>query len=88
MTLRELAQELRKIFKFKYLTCEFYSASKRYFISLWNGKPRWGGGHWWHDNCDLIVDIKILTKFIDLDLSENKDEHGEIDYSKCIVEVE
>lgn len=89
LTLTELANELRKIFKFKYLACEFYGGSKFYVISLWNGEPRWRGGSWWWcDNCDLIADIKLHMKFVEPNLSEYTDADGILDYSKCIVEVE
>lgn len=89
LTLKELVQKLRQMFDFEYLTCEILGGCRVYVISLWNGKPRWRGGSWWWcDGCDLIVDIKLYMKFIDLDLSEYRDENGEIDYSKCIVEVE
>ena len=88
LTLKALAHELRKIFRFRYLTCEIYYRSKRYFISLWNGKPRWGGGAWWWcDNCDLIAEIKLHMNFTELNLSEYANENGEIDCSRCIVEV-
>ena len=89
MTLKELVQKLRQMFDFEYLTCEILSGCRVYVISLWNGKPRWRGGSWWWcDGCDLIVDIKLYMKFIDLDLFEYNDADGIIDYSKCIVEVE
>lgn len=89
LTLEDLAHELRKLFRFKYLTCEFYGGSKVYVISLWNGEPRWrGGAWWWCDNCDLITDIKLYMKFAKPNLSEYRDADGNIDYSKCIVEVE
>lgn len=88
LTLTELAREMRRLFKFEYLTCEFYGGSKFYFICFWNGKPRWRGGSWWLcDNCDLIGDIKLHMKFAEPNLSEYTDADGIIDYSKCIVEV-
>lgn len=89
MTLTELARELRRMFDFEYLTCEILCGCRVYIISLWNGKPRWKGSSWWWcDGCNLIVDIKLYMKFIDLDLFEYNDADGIIDYSKCIVEVE
>ena len=88
LTLKELVQKLRQMFDFEYLTCEILGGCRVYVISLWNGKPRWRGGSWWWcDGCDLIVDIKLYMKFIDLDLFEYNDADGIIDYSKCIVEV-
>ena len=88
LTLAELVQEMRKLFKFKYLTCEFYGGNRCYVISFWNGKPEWRDVSWWCcDKCDLIGDIK-LYKSAELDLSEYRDADGIIDYSKCIVEVE
>lgn len=88
LTLTELAREMRRLFKFEYLTCEFYGGSKFYVISLWNGKPRWRGCSWWLcDNCDLIADIKLHMEFAEPDLSEYRGADGIIDYSKCILEV-
>ena len=90
MTLTELAHELRKLFNFGYVTLEG-GIGDYYQVSLWQKKPQfvdwcksWNapyGGRvygWLTTNC--------LSK--DLDLSEYKDEQGNIDYSKCIVEVE
>ena len=88
ITLTELAHELRKLFNFGYVTLEV-GIGDYYQVSLWQKKPQfvdwcksWTapyGGRvygWLTTNC--------LSK--ELDLSEYKDENGEIDYSKCIVE--
>ena len=88
LTLRELAIELKKIFRFKYLTCEIYGGCRFYAISLWDGKPEWKGCSWWCDDCDLLADIKLYMKFADLDLFEYREADGIIDCSKCIVEAE
>lgn len=88
ITLKELAHELRKVFKFKYLTVEVPYHSL-YFI-LWNQKPHWNGKYW-----DTEMDGKghIVVDFLEfeivgkVDISEYKDADGNIDYSKCIVEV-
>ena len=90
LTLTEAAHELRKLLNFGYVTLEA-SLGDYYQVSLWQKKPQfidwcksWTapyGGRvygWLTTNC--------LSK--ELDLSEYKDENGDIDYSKCIVEVE
>ena len=89
MTLSEFANELRKIFRFDCLTVEVPHYGL-YFV-LWNQKPHWNGKYW-----DAEMDGKghIVVDFLEfdlagkVDLSEYKDADGNIDYSKCIVEVE
>ena len=87
MTLKELAIELRKLFKFKYLTASY----KR--IHLWSGNAPRYHKDWEYWTADFIK-TSVLGEFLGielanaLDLSEYKDENGETDYSKCIVEVE
>lgn len=101
LTLAELAREMRKIFRFKYL--------------VYGEEFRWGQVHnqliigdspfhleiideggegcpcliheWFGDGLAYIFDA---TEYLvpNLDLSEYADENGVIDYSKCIVEVE
>ena len=44
MTLTELAHELRKFFRFKYLTAEI--AVYSHYFCLWTGKPFWNGKYW------------------------------------------
>ncbi len=88
LTLKELAQELRKIFTFRYLTTSRGSD----LLVLWKVKPRFiQGVREWYIN-DFTVDNFMLidTAFLSskLDLSEYRDADGNIDYSKCIVEVE
>ena len=88
MTLTELAQELRKIFRFRYLTT---SRGSDLFV-LWRVKPRFiqGVKEWYIDDFTvenfMLLDADFLSS--KLDLSEYKDADGNIDYSKCIVEVE
>ena len=56
MTLTELANELRKIFKFKYLTVE--STFGRLYFAAWTRKPLWNGktGYmFWHRREDLYI---------------------------------
>lgn len=88
MTLTELAHELRKLFRFKYLTV---SLNKR--LHLWSGRApiyRIAEKYWTSDFIKTSVLGKLLgMELVNvLDLSEYKDEQGNIDYSKCIVEVE
>ena len=89
MTLTEFAKELRKIFRFKYLTKDPFGA-----IYCWDGKPVydveesfWTSGPRGGVNPVLETWPSSLT-VEPLDLSEYADENGNIDYSKCIVEVE
>ena len=84
MTLKELARELRRIFKFKYLTAESVEGK---IVALWDGKPFFTGYEWhFIDKAQCVIDIRFHHIPV-LDLSEYADEDGEIDYSKCIVEV-
>lgn len=88
MTLTEFAKELRKIIKFNYLTYNQYG-----ILCIWAGerpKPVFTRGFcFWNYYRERTFAIgSIDTKdCVDLDLSEYKDENGEIDFSKCIVEV-
>ena len=89
MTLTELAHELRKVFKFKYLTKDPIGD-----IYCWDGKPVYDAVEsFWKSGSRGGVTPVLETwpssmTVKTLDLSEYKDENGEIDYSKCIVEVE
>ena len=92
MKLTELANELRKIFKFKYLTVE-RSFGRLYFAG-WTRKPHWRGetGYmFWYRKKDnyAFLALNFFNTFLEeeIDLSEYADEDGDIDYSKCIVEV-
>ena len=84
LTLEELARELRKIFKFKYLTVSPY----REEVLLWWDKPESDGFYWWATETCTQVAFYSNVLSVPLDLSEYKDTDGNIDYSKCIVEVE
>ena len=83
MTLKELAQELRKIFPFKFLTYDYEENCLR-TIKLWLNKPVFKDGNYIGVcvNCFYAKNLAVA-----LDLSEYADESGEIDYSRCIVEV-
>lgn len=91
LTLTELAHELRKIFKFKYLTYNAYG-----ILCIWAGerpKPEYIKDfcfwNFYPERTFTIGSIDTKTKdCVRLDLSEYKDADGNIDYSKCIVEVE
>ena len=84
LTLKELARELRKLFKFKYLTVSPY----REEVLLWWDKPESDGFYWWATETCTQVAFYSNVLSVPLDLSEYKDTDGNIDYSKCIVEVE
>lgn len=87
-TLRTFAIELRKIFKFRYLTVEI-PIHNPYFC-LWTEKPYWNGEDWVakeDGKKHLVTDFLAFELVEEVDFSEYADENGEIDYSKCIVEV-
>lgn len=86
LTLAELARELRKIFKFDYLTCEGCGDLRDYII--WLDKPEYTGDGWTrYSVSDVLLLFKSCRLAIQIDLSEYADENGDIDYSRCIVEV-
>lgn len=91
MTLRELARELRKIFGFGYLVA-YGSELYGYRVRAYLLKPKYIpiGGFWFNETRgnDALLDISFSDLMCDLDLSEYEDEDGNIDYSRCIVEVE
>ena len=91
MTLEELARELRKIFRFKYLTVADYKHEGPVTLDCWEYKPNfnewdctWRGFH----HRELLYSFDTAELACALDLSEYRDADGNIDYSKCIVEVE
>lgn len=90
ITLTELAHELRKIFKFKYLVA-YGSELYGYRVRAYLLKPKYIpiGGFWFNATRgnDALLDISFSDLMCELDLSEYKDTDGNIDYSKCIVEV-
>ena len=86
MTLTELAQKLSKIFKFKYLTV---SSTNGLCINVWKYfKPEWSesDGEW--IGCYLAFEIYPDELECKLNFSEYVDTDGDVDFSKCIVEVE
>lgn len=84
MKLSELANELRKIFKFKYLTAD---ALEGKYVALWTAKPFFTGYEWrFTQEACCVADIRFHRIPV-VDLSEYADKAGNIDYSKCIVEV-
>lgn len=89
MTLAELAHELRKFFRFKYLTVDnLYPRGRNIEIALWEDMPELDEYDHWQDNeSDHVLSFYEDNMLFDLDLSEYEDENGEIDFSKCIVEV-
>ena len=86
LTLKELAREMRKLFEFDYVTVDANES-----ITFWVRKPLYISmcGLWernaYLDSWDIFnIDF---SSAVNLDLSEYKDADGNIDYSKCIVEV-
>lgn len=83
ITLRELATELYNILPFDYLAA--WELCGKLSISGHVRKPCHYGSGW-----DLESNVVFLFDIADpsrVDLSEYSDESGEIDYSKCVVEV-
>lgn len=88
LTLEELAQELRKIFIFKYLIA--HKSGVELFIVMYVTRPEFITQYKIWDRGKPAAPCPIAASEdlrCDIDLSEYKDENGEIDYSKCIVEV-
>ena len=86
LTLKELSREMRKLFEFDYVTVDANES-----ITFWVRKPLYISmcGLWernaYLDSWDIFnIDF---SSAVNLDLSEYKDADGNIDYSKCIVEV-
>ena len=89
LTLKELARELRKIFRFKYLTASKIRAE--IYLLMFKTKPEFVLAFKDWDRGKPIGPCPIVASEdlrIDIDLSEYRDADGNIDYSKCIVEVE
>ena len=86
MTLKELAREMRKLFEFDYVTVDANES-----ITFWVRKPLYISmcGLWERNTYLNSWDIFNVdfSSAVNLDLSEYADENGEIDYSRCIVEV-
>lgn len=89
ITLTELANEMRKVFDFKYLTADNLRPRGRDIeIALWEGMPELDEYNHWQDNeSNYVLSFYEYNMLFDLDLSEYADENGKIDCSKCIVEV-
>ena len=98
MTLTELAHELRRIFGFRYLTLDVFvhygDIVGLDVITLWVVEPYYDDEDkqfeflWNHDRkTGSLFDIPLSSLSVNLDLSEYADADGNIDYSKCIVEV-
>ncbi len=87
MTLKELAIELRKLFEFRYLTVD--STGSIYAYS--GQKPEYteeGGKKYWIGYfLETSIIFETWSYVLSLDMSEYEDDQGNIDYSKCIVEV-
>lgn len=85
LTLKELAREMRKLFEFDYVTVDAEES-----IIFWVRKPLYISmcGLWERSLGSLDLFSIDFSYFVNLDLSEYKDADGNIDYSKCIVEVD
>ena len=93
MTLKELAREMRKLFKFKYLTVSPDFCGCPIEIYCWTSiRPTYNAkGRMWiisqEGSQTIMSSFEAWHLEKSLDLSEYADESGEIDYSRCIVEV-
>ena len=92
MTLTELAKELKKTNKysgFGYLTVDCAMPNQPLQIRRWGKwvRPIFDAekGRWICSDLHYLIPGSYAKN---LDLSEYADENGNIDYSKCIVEVE
>lgn len=86
MTLKELAVELRRVLKFRYLAEDSVGT-----IYAYSGqKPEYSEEEecWMCNVSKTGVVFELWSYAVSLDLSEYMDDQGNIDYSKCIVEVE
>lgn len=86
MTLKELAISLRKTLEFRYLTIE----SPGVIFAYSGQKPEYSKNLecWMCDFSETSIVFRTNLSVISLDISEYEDDQGNIDYSKCIVEVE
>lgn len=82
LTLTGLAYELGKLFHFKYLTLDSDNCL------IWDEEPFFSHSIEWVSFEGVFFEVPIILIKNNLDLSEYTDENGNIDYSKCIVEVE
>ena len=92
LTLEELAHELRKFFDFRYITADVHGTDS-VFVDLWHSEEpiyRHEYDKWLDQGLEKLGWFSFNVRWIKkrLDLSEYADENGEIDYSRCIVEVE
>ena len=92
LTLTELARELRKIFKFKYLTVAY--DGERLHIELWSHKPSYvyehGNWFWYFMPYKIRGQAYFCSEDLidDINLDEYMISSSSVDYSRCIVEVE
>ena len=88
MTLEELAYELRKVFRFRYLTA--HRSGVELFLRMYAKEPSFFETYSvWGEKDAVFFPIAVSEDLrVDVDLSGYRDADGNIDYSKCIVEVE
>ena len=82
LTLAELAHELRKLFEFDILTYSAWEDGDCYVTEQLDEIILW-----YRRVPDALPEYMTAMVSESLDLSEYKDADGNIDYSKCIVEV-
>lgn len=93
ITLIKLAHELRKLFNFRWLTLDENNGIDLWMCFADNDPPKFSGDYFlWSSEspntraiCTIDFDTKIAA--VNLNLSEYRNDNGDIDYSKCIVEV-
>ena len=88
MTLTELAKNPNKVIKIRWITVGNYLNKGHEILNFWLHKPKFNRfANIWEKGV-LVKEIETSELDFDLNLSEYKDEQGNIDYSKCIVEVD
>ena len=91
--LNELAYDLKKIIAFDCITVH-KNWCQEPMVFLWGGKPEYspaqdvGGWQRVIGKSHALCWLGVYSIIGGLNLSEYKDADGDIDYSKCIVEVE
>ena len=88
LTLTELARQPLWILKYRYITVSDFNHKGHLVMEFWEDKPTFSKVACIWDHASFIYTVDVSNLGFTLDLSEYKDADGNIDYSKCIVEVE
>ena len=88
MTLRELAEWLKVISDFRYLTYEKERFCRYGIVTLYWDKPNWNGRTWSIAGGPGRIAGELAIHLAFVNLSEYADEKFKVDYARCIVEVD